>query len=136
MFEVLEQPVLQPQEVHKFAGKTVEAVARYLGQALQAAGLEPESVIVANRAMYANEAVFGRKPYSTWPVAGEHRQRCSVSIERGRPEDWIVRLDSVWLDAERGVGHWRTQPLIRIKTLTRSHAWAVAAVVSNLLDID
>ncbi|WP_244099263.1 hypothetical protein [Burkholderia ambifaria] len=47
MFEVLEQPVLRPLEGHKFGGKTVEEVARYLEQALQAAGLEPEWVIVA-----------------------------------------------------------------------------------------
>ncbi|EDT42968.1 hypothetical protein BamMEX5DRAFT_1273 [Burkholderia ambifaria MEX-5] len=33
-------------------------------------------------------------------------------------------------------GHWRTQPLIRIKTLARSHGWAVAKAVSSLLEFD
>ncbi|RQV14887.1 hypothetical protein DF039_20785 [Burkholderia cenocepacia] len=136
MFEVLEQPVVRSLEGHKFAGKTVEEVARYLEQALQAAGLEPEWVVVANQSRYANEDVFGRKPWSGWPVDTENKRRSSVSIQRGLVEGWLVHTDTIWRDAELGVGHWRTQPLIRIKTLTRSHAWAVAAVVSNLLDID
>lgn len=136
MFEVLEQPVPRPLDVHKFAGKTVEEVARYVEQALRVAGLEPEWVAVANQSRYANEAVFGRKPWSKWPVDDENRRRSSVSIHRGMVEGWIVHIDTIWRDAELGVGHWRTQPLIRIKTLTRSHGWAVAAVVSNLLDID
>ena len=135
MFEVLEQPVSRPLDMHKFAGKTVEEVARYVGQALRAAGLEPEWVTVANQSRYANEAVFGAKPWTNWPVDGG-RRRSSVSIHRGQSEGWIVHIDTVWLSAERGIGHWRTQPLIRTKTLTRSHGWAVAPVVSNLLDID
>ncbi|HDR8993604.1 MAG: hypothetical protein ACN6QT_06015 [Burkholderia contaminans] len=135
MFEVLEQPV-RPLDGHKFDGKTVEEVARYLEQALRAAGLQPEWVIVANQSRYANEAVFGRKPQSQWPIGAENQRRSSVSIQRGMAEGWIVHIDTTWRDAELGVGHWRTQPLIRMKTLTRSHAWAIAAVVSNLLDID
>ncbi|MFX1670898.1 hypothetical protein PWR63_01085 [Paraburkholderia sp. A2WS-5] len=35
-----------------------------------------------------------------------------------------------------GNGHWGSVPLIRIKTLNRTLAWSVAAVVSRLLDID
>ncbi|ACB68941.1 conserved hypothetical protein (plasmid) [Burkholderia ambifaria MC40-6] len=136
MFEVLEQPVPRPLEVHQFASKTVEEVARVVEQALRVAGLEPEWVSVANQSRYANEAVFGRKPWSMWPVDDENRRRSSVSIQRGMVEGWIVHIDTIWRDAELGIGHWRTQPLIRIKTLTRSHGWAVAAVVSNLLDID
>ncbi|WP_205611505.1 hypothetical protein [Burkholderia sp. Nafp2/4-1b] len=58
-----------------------------------------------------------------------------MSVERGTTEGWIVLIDSVWLTEEGITGHWRTQPLIRIKALTHSHGWAVAAVVSNLLDI-
>ncbi|KUY49072.1 MULTISPECIES: hypothetical protein [unclassified Burkholderia] len=136
MSEVLERPVSRSQDAFELEGKTVEEVARYIEDSLRATELEPEWVFVANRSMYANEAVFGRKPWSKWPAAGENKRRCCVSIERGQSEGWIVRLDTVWLGAALGVGHWRTQPLIRIKTLTRSHGWAVAAVVSNLLNID
>ncbi|WP_175891303.1 hypothetical protein [Burkholderia cepacia] len=136
MSEVLERPVSRSQDAFQLEGKTVEEVARYIEDSLRATELEPEWVFVANRSMYANEAVFGRKPWSNWPAAGENKRRCCLSIERGQSEGWIVSLDTVWLDAALGVDHWRTQPLIRIKTLTRSHGWAVAAVVSNLLNID
>lgn len=127
MSEILERPVSRSRDSFELEGKTIEQVARYVEESLRATELEPEWVCVAN---------LSKDGKSLWPAADEHQRRCSVSIERGRLEGWVVRLDTVWRDAELGADHWRIQPLIRIKTLTRSHGWAVAAVVSNLLNID
>ncbi|KVT75816.1 hypothetical protein WT25_02365 [Burkholderia territorii] len=136
MSEVLERPVSRSRDSFEREGKTIEQVARYVEESLRATELEPEWVCVANQSQYGNEAICGRRPSSLWPAADEHQRRCSVSIERGRSEGWVVRLDTVWRDAELGADHWRIQPLIRIKTLTRFHGWALAVVVSNLLGID
>ncbi|MCA7888519.1 hypothetical protein LGM58_35650 [Burkholderia contaminans] len=136
MSEVQERPVSRSQDAFELEGRTVAEVARYLEQSLRATELEPEWVTVANHFDDANEAIYGPKRSSAWPGGGDFRRRTRVSIERGTAEGWIVLLDSVWLADEEATGHWRTQPLIRIKTLTRSHGWAVAVVVSNLLDID
>ncbi|MBW5285250.1 hypothetical protein BurGSRB05_24725 [Burkholderia gladioli] len=125
----------RPQILRELADKTVEEAARSIDQALRVANLEPEWVIVANRSTFGSEAVSGVRPWARWPTAGEDRLRISVSIERGASEGWIVRVDSVWLQVEGLTDHWRIQPLVRIKTLTRSHGWAVAAFVSSLLDI-
>lgn len=134
---VQERSVSRPQDAFELAGKTVEVVARYVEQSLRATELEPEWVIVANHFKNMNEAVYGPKRWSGWPVSDEHRRRSSVSNERGRSEGWWIALvvDDVWLHDGGAADHWRTQPLICIEMLSRSHGWAVAAVVSNLLDI-
>ncbi|WP_321810292.1 MULTISPECIES: hypothetical protein [Burkholderia] len=118
------------------AGKALEEIVQYVERMLRSTELEPEWVVAANLVARSNEALYGLKPSSVWPCDDTNRRRGRVSVERGTSEGWIVVVDSVWLAAEGGSGHWRTQPLIRIKTLTRSHGWAVAAVVSRLLEID
>ncbi|MGG2041468.1 hypothetical protein [Burkholderia gladioli] len=125
----------QWSDLREFADKTVDEVARSIEQALRGASLEPEWVSVANRSTFASEIVFGSRPWAQWPIAGGDRRRIYVSLHRGVSEGWIVHVDNVWLHVEGPADHWRTQPLIRIKTLTRSHGWAVTAFVSSLLDI-
>lgn len=107
MSEILERPVSRSRDSFELEGKTIEQVARYVEESLRATELEPEWVCVANRSLYGNEAIYGRKPSSLWPAADEHQRRCSVSIERGRSEGWVVRLDTVWRHAELGADHRR-----------------------------
>jgi hypothetical protein len=48
----------------------------------------------------------------------------------------MIQIDHIRLIEQGESSHWRSWPLMRIKTLVRSQAWSVAAVVSRLLDID
>jgi hypothetical protein len=135
MSEVLEKPGLPAVGETALLGKTIEEVARYIKRALLAAGLEPEWVSAANVTPCLHEAVFGARDTSYWPIACQPRRRNSVSVRRDRSEGWRVTIETVWFQDDSSGGHMRTQPLICIHTLTRSDGWAVAAVVSNLLDI-
>jgi hypothetical protein len=83
-----------------------------------------------------NEKQYGLRPATEWPAAFARRHRISLSVERGTTEGWIIQADFVRVvDAADG-GGWQSIPLMRIKSLSRSQAWTVAAVVARLLDID
>ncbi|MBR8085514.1 hypothetical protein KDX23_22520 [Burkholderia vietnamiensis] len=136
MSHVLELPVDLANAPFDPVGKTVGSVVRQVELALCKTEIEPEWVTVANHFADANEARYGLKPDSEWPEVGGRQQRLSLSVERGMSEGWIVQVDYVrFHEADEG-GHWTSQPLITIKTLSRSQGWAIAAVVSRLLDID
>lgn len=119
-------------------GKTVGQVVDAIGRHLRRAELEPEWVIAANFINDANDSMAGLKADAPWPPAADlhNRRRFCLSVETGRSEGWLVQIDHVCLHKAGDSGHWSSVPLVRIKTLTRSHAWAVAAAVSRLLDID
>ncbi|CAG9226002.1 hypothetical protein [Burkholderia vietnamiensis] len=136
MSHVLELPVDLANAPFDPVGKTVGSVVRQVELALRKTEIEPEWVTVANHFADANEARYGLKPDSGWPEVGGRQQRLSLSVERGMSEGWIVQVDYVrFHEADEG-GHWTSQPLITIKTLSRPQGWAIAAVVSRLLDID
>ncbi|MGU7775664.1 hypothetical protein ACV229_36615 [Burkholderia sp. MR1-5-21] len=136
MSDVLDLPVELANAPFDPVGKTVGSVVRQVELALRKTEIEPEWVAVANHFEDANEAVYGHKPTSEWPDAGGRRRRMSLSVERGTSEGWIVQVDYVCFHEAGEGGHWASLPVIRIKTLSRSQAWATAAVVSRLLDID
>ncbi|WP_175949450.1 hypothetical protein [Burkholderia vietnamiensis] len=136
MSHVLDLPVELASVPFDPVGRNVGEVVRQVELALRKTEIEPEWVTVANHFADANEASYGLKPDSEWPEVGGRRQRLSLSVERGMSEGWIVQVDYVrFHEADEG-GHWTSQPLITIKTLSRSQGWAIAAVVSRLLDID
>ncbi|KKI39290.1 hypothetical protein VI03_08590 [Burkholderia vietnamiensis] len=135
MCEVLEESELPAVGESALRGKTVGEVVKYIAQALQAAGLEPESVHAANVSPSLHGTFFGARDSSYWPIGSQSRRRSSVSVRRDRSEGWRVSIDTVWFQDDGDGGHMRTQPLVIIRTMTRSDGWAVAAVVSNLLDI-
>ncbi|KVR82495.1 hypothetical protein [Burkholderia vietnamiensis] len=136
MSEVLDLPVELANAPFDPVGKTVGGVVRQVELALRKTEIEPEWVSVANHFADANEAVYGLKPTAEWPEVGLRRRRMSLSIERGTSEGWIVQVDFVCFHEAGEGGYWASQPVMRIKTLSRSQAWAIAAVVSRLLDID
>lgn len=119
-------------------GKTVGQVVDRIGRHLRAADLEPEWVVVANFVDDAHESVRGLKADAPWPEPGDlhNRRRLCVSVSTGHCEGWLVQIDHVELQKVGDGGHWTSVPLVRIKTLTRSHAWSVAAAASRMLDID
>ena len=59
-----------------------------------------------------------------------------LSVERGTSEGWIIHVDSVEFIVNNFDEFWKSIPVMRIKALSRSQAWAIAAVVSRMLDID
>ncbi|MCR4469857.1 MULTISPECIES: hypothetical protein [unclassified Burkholderia] len=136
MHQVLDLPVVRVNSPFDPVGRTVAAVVEQIELALRKTEIEPEWVSLANHFADPNEAVYGLKPTSNWPDAGGRRRRVSLSVERGSSEGWIVQVDFVSFHEAGEGGHWTSQPVMRIKTLSRSQAWAVAAVVSRMLDID
>lgn len=118
------------------SGRSVGAVVRRVEKALQSTEIEPEWVSVANVADDDDEAVYGFRSTSLWPDLGGPRQRLTLSIERGASEGWIIQANYIAFVESGSSRCWQSHPLLRIKSLSRSQAWAVAAVVARLLDID
>ncbi|VWC46645.1 hypothetical protein BLA23254_07410 [Burkholderia lata] len=131
MSEVLDLPVELAKVLFDPVGKTVGEVAAELDQALRIADLAPEWVAAANQTATAEEELSGLRGSSAWPKAPYRAGRICVSV---------MRLDfdaGVQVDVIRAVdGHRRIQPVIRIGARSRSHAWAIAATVSRLFDLD
>jgi hypothetical protein len=117
-------------------GKTVAQVVSRIGQRLRKAELEPEWVVAANWVDDANDSIRGLKAEAPWPVINDGESRLCLSVAIGRSEGWLIQIDHVRLHRAGDDGHWSSVALVRIKTLTRTHAWAVAAAVSRLLEID
>ncbi|MBN3785662.1 hypothetical protein [Burkholderia sp. Ac-20353] len=136
MSDVLDLPVEPASAPFDPVGKTVAAVAELIELALRMAGIELEWVAIANGLRHKNEATYGMDPCAEWPTVRPRRQRMCLSVELAMSEGWIMQVDYVHFVEEGEGGHWRSVPVMRIMTLSRSQAWAVAAVVSRLLDID
>ena len=132
----LDLPVALASAPFDTAGKTVGQVVDLIGRRLRQTELEPEWVVAANWVNDANDSVYGLKAEAPWPVTGDRQVRLCLSVATGHSEGWLVQIDHVRLHKAGDDGHWSSVPLIRVKTLTRSHAWSVAAVVSRMLDID
>lgn len=131
----LDLPVALAAAPFDTVGKTVGAVANLMAGRLRQAELLPEWVIEANWINDGNDSVFGLKADTPWPDRVD-RDRLCLSVATGHSDGWLVQIDHVRLHAAGDGGHWSSVPLVRIKTLTRSRAWAVAAAVSRMLDID
>jgi hypothetical protein len=116
--------------------KTVRQVVDQICRKLRKTELEPEWVVAANYFDDPHESRYGPKPEAPWPQMEDRLDRLSLSVSIGNSEGWLVLIDYVRFVEEDEADHWSSQPLVRIKVLGRSHAWAVAAVVSRLLDID
>jgi len=135
------QVLLEPPAVHAStpfhpAGKTVRQVVDHIERALRRSEIEPEWIDAANLANDPNEDHFGLVDTSDWPDGGAPRRRLALSVARGHSEGWMIQIDFIQFIEVGEAGHWKSQPVLRIKTLSRTHAWAVAAVVSRMLDID
>jgi hypothetical protein len=118
-------------------GKSVIDVVRQVERALARTEIEPEWVSVANTVDDPNEEHYGLRPATEWPDTFARRRRLSLSVERGASEGWIIQADFIrFVEDGEGSGRWQSFPLMRIKSLSRSQAWTVAAVVARLLDID
>ncbi|MGF6547197.1 hypothetical protein [Paraburkholderia youngii] len=83
-----------------------------------------------------NEECYGLSGSRDWPDGWTVRRRLALSIARGNWEGWFIQIDFIQFVALGDAGHWRSQPVLRIKTLSRTQAWATAAVVSRMLDLD
>lgn len=127
----LESPIAPFETV----GKTVAQVVSRIEQRLRKAELEPEWVVAANWLADANDSIRGLKAEAPWPVIDGDSRFC-LSVAIGHSEGWLIQIDHVRLHRAGDGGHWSSVALVRIKTLTRSLAWAVAAAVSRLLEID
>ena len=133
----LDLPVALAAAPFDTLGKTVAEVARQIGRHLCKTELEPEWVAIANYVGDAKTNVYGLRETAPWPQTDGPRERLCLSVERGRSEGWIVHIEHVrFHEKGDGNGHWGSVPLVRIKTLNRTLAWSVAAVVARLLDID
>lgn len=128
----LESPIAPFETVDK----TVAQVVSRIGQRLRKAELEPEWVVAANWVGDANDSIHGLKADAPWPVIVGGESRLCLTVAIGHSEGWLIQIDHVRLHRAGDGGHWSSVALVRIKTLTRTHAWAVAAAVSRLLEID
>ncbi|MEK6295268.1 MAG: hypothetical protein V4793_28565 [Paraburkholderia tropica] len=131
----LDLPVALANAPFDTVGKTVGAVVNLIATRLRKAELEPEWAVAANWVPNASDSMAGLKADAAWPERAD-RDRLCLSVAIGPSEGWLVQIDHVRLHAAGDGGHWSSVPLVRIKTLTRTHAWAVAAAVSRMLDID
>jgi hypothetical protein len=141
MSHLLDLPVALAAAPFDPVGKSVGEVARQVEHALARTEIEPEWVSVANSVDDPNEQMYGLRPSAEWPNTFSRRRRLSLSVERGTSEGWIIQADFVLFvedgqAGDRWQSRWQSFPLMRIKSLSRSQAWAVAAVVSRLLDVD
>jgi hypothetical protein len=135
MSETIDLPAALAAAPFHPAGRTVDEVVEHVSRVLRKTENEPEWVTHANFIDAACPDRFGLGPSAPWPDEQSNR-RLSLAVERGNSEGWIIRVDSIELVHNDEAGFWKSIPLMRIKTLSRSQAWAVAAVVSRLLDID
>ena len=131
----LDLPVALAGAPFETLGATVGSVAEQISRALRRTEIEPEWVTHANFIDADCPDRFGLPPSAPWPVEQSNR-RLTLSVERGNSEGWIIRVDLIELVTDRESQLWKSVPLIRIKSLSRSQAWAVAAVVARMLDID
>jgi hypothetical protein len=137
MSEILQRPTEAQMDPFDPAGMTLGAVVRRIDRVLRATENEPEWIAVANSMDDAMQSVYGLLSTAPWPETGGARTRLPLSVERGNSEGWIVQTDYVrFVEGSNSSGWWKSQPLIRIKSLTRQQAWAIAAIVSRMLDID
>jgi len=118
------------------AGKTVRQVADHIERALRQSEIAPEWVDAANLVGDPNEDYFGLVDTRDWPDGGAPRRRLTLSVGRGHSEGWMIQIDFIQFIEAAEAGYWKSRPVLRIKTLSRIQAWAVAAVVSRMLDID
>ncbi|WP_244144645.1 hypothetical protein [Paraburkholderia hospita] len=132
MSETLDLPVALAAAPFDPAGKTVDEVVTHVERTLRRTENEPEWVSQANIVNDANTDLYGLLGDAPWPEDSSTR-RVSLSIERGNSEGWIIRVDLIELVDTR---YRKCRGLMRIKTLSRSHAWSVAAIVSRMLDLD
>jgi len=135
MSETLDLPVALAAAPFEPLGATVGSVVEQISRALRRTEIEPEWGTHANFIDADCPDRFGLPPSAPWPIEQSNR-RLAVSVERGNSEGWVIRVDLIELVTDRESQLWKSVPLIRIKSLSRSQAWAVAAVVSRLLDID
>ncbi|WP_175657506.1 hypothetical protein [Burkholderia ambifaria] len=131
MAEILDLPVELANVPFDPVGKSVGDVAAEIDRALRNAGLEPEWVVAANQYAEASEELSGLRATSAWPRALYRAGHTSVSVIR---LDWLTGVQVNFIRAVDG--HRRIQPVIRIGARSRSHAWAIAAAVSRLFDLD
>jgi hypothetical protein len=136
MSEPLETPPAHTSAPFDPAGKTVRQVADHIERALRQSEIEPEWVDAANLVGDPNEDYFGLVDTRDWQDGGLPRRRLALSVARGHSEGWMIQIDFIQFIEVGEAGHWKSQPVLRIKTLSRTQAWAVAAVVSRMLDID
>lgn len=135
---VLDLPVALATAPFDPLDKTVSEVVRQIETALRNTEIEPEWVGAANPIGDENESLYGLRPSSPWPECAAPRERIAISVTCGRSEGWIVQADYLrYRDAASiSAGSWQSIPLFRIKSLSRSQAWSIAAVVSRLLGLD
>lgn len=138
MPDVLDLSVALAATPFDLLGKSVSEVVRQIEEALRHTEIEPEWVGIANTIGDDEESLYGLPPSAPWPECEGARERLAISVARGRSEGWIVQADHVCyrVAAPTGAGSWQSIPLMRIKSLSRSQAWSVAAAVSRMLDVD
>ncbi|MGF6768574.1 hypothetical protein P3T18_001044 [Paraburkholderia sp. GAS199] len=135
MSETLDLPVALAAAPFDPAGKTVGEVVTHVERALRQTENEPEWVSQANIVDDADTDLHGLLGKTPWPEDSSI-SRVSLSVERGNSEGWLVRVDFVELIAADETRFWKCRGLMRIKSLSRSRAWSVAAIVSRMLDLD
>jgi hypothetical protein len=107
----------------------------HVERALRQTENEPEWVSQANIVNDENTNLYGLLGHTQWPDDSSTR-RVTLSVERGNSEGWIVRVDYVELVVDHEASFWKCRGLMRIKSLSRSRAWSIAAIVSRMLDLD
>ncbi|MGF6472681.1 hypothetical protein QFZ89_007932 [Paraburkholderia youngii] len=136
MSELLEPPVVHASTPFDPAGKTINQVARHIGRILCRFELEPVWIIAANVANDPNEDWYGLAGSRDWPDGLSARRRLVLSIAHVNSEGWIIQVDLIQFVELGEAGHWKSQPVLRVKTRSRTQAWATAAVVSRMLALD
>ncbi|MGF6292445.1 hypothetical protein [Paraburkholderia youngii] len=136
MSELLEPPVVHASTPFDPARKTISQVVNHIARSLRQSEMEPEWIVAANFINDPNEDCYGLSASRDWPDSGTARRRLALSVARGSSEGWIIQIDFVQFAPVGEAGHWKSQPVLRIKTLSRTQAWAIAAVVSRMLDLD
>ncbi|CAN7794222.1 hypothetical protein LJR267_009467 [Paraburkholderia hospita] len=135
MSETFDLPVALAAAPFDPEGKTVDEVVTHVERALRQTENEPERVSSANFVNDANADLYGLSGNASWPETCSTK-RVSLSIERGNSEGWIIRVDVVELVVNGDTRFWKNRGLMRIKSLSRSRAWSIAAIVSRMLDLD
>jgi hypothetical protein len=137
MSEVLQRPIAAKADPFDPVGMTLGAVVRRIDKVLRATENEPEWIAVANFMDDAKQSVYGLVSTAPWPETGGRHTRLRLSVERGNSEGWLIQTDYVqFVEGSNGSGWWKSQPLIRIKSLNRTQAWTIAAIIARMLDID
>lgn len=135
MSETLDLPVALAAAPFETVGMTVGSVVDQVSRVLRRTEIEPEWVTHANFIDADCPDRFGLAPSAPWPVEASTRH-VTLAVRRGNSEGWLIRVDVIELVSDGESHLWKSVPLIRIKSLSRSQAWSIAAVVSRLLDID